>query len=355
MRRYGILPWTAAEQAQRDQHPELSEPFAALPPAPGAAPYRWSTGSLEGRVFTPGKRTLHIIGDHGGVKDPNPQLAVAKAMIADNTANPVDLCYSVGDIDYFSGEESEIGPQFYEPYADYPVPIVAIPGNHDGAGNDDLATFMQTFCDPTPQLLPAQAEYNRDTIDQPNCYWTLTDELITIIGLYTNVPSGGVVKSDQEAWLTAELKAAPTDRALAIGMHHPLWSCDAHHGGSKGMGELIERACRAAGRWPDIIMAGHVHNWQRFTWTVTLRGGTIKEITCVVDGASGYHNRHAMATDAVPGMQVEPGLVLEQFDATQWGFLRLTVTPSSIAGEYVGVDKEGNVTPNVDSFTVPVG
>ena len=56
---------------------------------------------------------------------------------------------------------------------------------------------MQTFCDPTPKLIPAQAEYNRDTMDQPNCYWTLTDELVTIIGLYSNVPSGGVIEMDQ--------------------------------------------------------------------------------------------------------------------------------------------------------------
>lgn len=40
--------------------------------------------------------------------------------------------YHLGDVVYFYGEASNYYPQFYEPYAFYPVPIFAIPGNHDG-------------------------------------------------------------------------------------------------------------------------------------------------------------------------------------------------------------------------------
>lgn len=359
MRRFGIAPTTATDQAQKDQQPEFSEPFAALPAAPGAAPYRLNTSSFEGRTWTPGVRKLHVIGDHGGVKDPNPQLAVAKAMVADNAVDPVDLCYSVGDIDYFTGEEAEVGPQFYEPYADYPVPIVAIPGNHDGAGNDKLATFMQTFCDLTPKLIPAQAEYNRDTMDQPNCYWTLTDELVTIIGLYSNVPSGGEVDATQAAWLEGELKAAPADRALIVSLHHPPYSCDAHHGGSERMGQLLDKAFVGSQRWPDMVLSGHVHDYQRFRRRCDDTDGRyVKYIPYVVCGAGGYHNLHSMASDAMPGMLVagtagrSGEVLLEAFDATQWGFLRLTVTEAQILGAYTGVSKEGAVTQNVDSFTV---
>jgi hypothetical protein len=73
-----------------------------------------------------------------------------------------------------------------------------------------------------------------------------------------------------------------------------------------------------------------------------------------VCGAGGYHNLHAMAGEAVPGLKVKPDCVLEQFEAKQWGFLRLAVTASQIAGEYTGVDKTGKVTPSVDAFSVPV-
>jgi len=83
--------------------------------------------------------------------------------------------------------------------------------------------------------------------------------------IYTNVPSGGVVESDQEAWVVGELKAAPADRALVLTPHHPPYSADAHHGGSAQMGALIDRATTTAGRWPDLILSGHVHNYQRFT------------------------------------------------------------------------------------------
>lgn len=349
-RRFGIAPTTVLDQAQRDQQPELSEPFAPLPPPTGAAPYRWNTGSLEGRTFTPGKRVLHVIGDHGGVKDPNPQLAVAKAMIADNAARPVDICYSVGDIDYFSGEEAEVGPQFYEPYADYPVPIVGIPGNHDGAGQDRLATFMQTFCDTTPRLLPAQAEYHRDTMDQPNCFWTLCDELVTIIGLYSNVPSGGEIQQDQIDWFVGEMKEAPKGVALIVSLHHPPYSCDAHHGGSERMGKILDEAFTAAGRCPDLILSGHVHDAQFLTRVTPL--GTIKY---VVIGNGGYHNLHALAEGASPGAEVAEGVTFDYGDASEWGFLRLTITTTSIGGEYIGVSREGIVTPAKYTFDVPAG
>jgi len=356
VRRFGIEPRSAVEQAQHDRPTGAEEPFEALPTPTGEAPYRLALSSVKPTQAE--QCVFHVIGDHGGVKDPTPQLAVAKALAADAGPSLVDFCYSVGDISYFNGAEVEYGPQFYEAYADYNVPIFAIPGNHDGDpeqdGEPSLQAFMENFCASSPALPAKWAEFNRDTMDQPNCYWTLQDELVTIIGLYTNVPSGGVVKADQEAWLIGELKAAPTDRALALALHHPPLSCDAHHGGSKEMGELIERACKAAGRWPDIIMAGHVHNWQRFTWTVTLPDGSTKDIACIVCGAGGYHNLHAMASDAVPGLQATSDCVLEAFDATQYGFLRLAVTAGEITGEYIGVSREGVVTENVDSFTVPV-
>jgi hypothetical protein len=659
-----------------------------------------------------------VIGEHGGVKEPSPQAAVAKAMIADleAQATPPEFCYSVGDVVYFNGAKAEYPPQFYEAYAHYNLPILAIPGNHDGDPEEDgetsLQAFVRYFCDATPQLLGEVAEYNRDTMDQPNVFWTLEDELVTIIGAYSNVPSGGVIHPDQQEWLTAELKAAPAGRALILALHHPpycadeateiltpdgwrrhdeiapgsvvmtlnhetgqsewqpcsainrfavtdepmvsiegnwhsslttlehrwpvlhrrtrgnrnetrecrlerewktsetlrstdyivtaaecadlpkaatfeddfveavawfyteghvarryvsaqatitqsqsanpdnvarirdvftrlhgpattermstgktalaepMWrehheirghedgkvsfwlntaasakllevapdkvvsldfiraltreqldlfidvslaadgtinaqsgsgimcqnrnerlaafefacilsgrtphfyedstvrrlkdgsiattrkmvsvvkgkllhiaspranrrlthptrtrytgivwcpttrneswlarrngcvfytgnSSDAHHGGSEQMGKVLDQAFTAAARQPDLVLTGHVHNYQRFTRTI---GG--RELPYIVCGAGGYHNLHDMARGAKPGLQVKPDCVLDQFDATQWGFLRLVVTATQIEGEYTGVDKEGNVTHNVDSFKTPVG
>jgi len=354
MRRFGIEPATATEQAQRDQRTGAKEPFEPLPTPTGAPPYHLALSSVTPNL-SPTQRTFHVVGDHGGVKDPNPQAEVVKALIADVGAQsvPVEFCYSVGDVVYFNGAKVEYPPQFFEAYAHYNLPILAIPGNHDGDPEEDgeasLQAFVRYFCDTKPELLPEVAEYNRDTMDQPNVFWTLEDELVSIVGLYSNVPSGGVIHPDQQEWLVQELQGAPAGRALIVALHHPPYSSDAFHGGSEQMGQVLDEAFAAAGRHPDLVLSGHVHNYQRFSRTLADR-----KLPYVVCGASGYHNLHAMAHEAVPGLQVKPDCVLEQFDAKQWGFLRLTVTPSQIDGEYIGVDKTGKVTPGVDTFSIPI-
>ena len=104
MRRFGIEPASAIEQAQRDQSTGTAEPFQPLPAPTGPAPYHLSLSAVTPRLSAT-QRTFHVIGDHGGVKDPNPQAEVAKAMIADLQAqlNPAEFCYSVGDVVYFNG------------------------------------------------------------------------------------------------------------------------------------------------------------------------------------------------------------------------------------------------------------
>lgn len=359
MRHFGITPACAAAQVQRDQTTGAAEPFQPLPTPTGAAPYRLALSSVKPGL-PPDTRVLHVVGDTGGVKDPTPQLAVAKALAADAAANGVEFAYHVGDISYFNGAEAEYGPQFYEAYADYNVPILGIPGNHDGDpegdGEPSLQAFMENLCSTTPTLPAKWAEFNRTTMDQPNCYWTLTDELVTVIGLYTNVPSGGVVEADQQEWLVGELKAAAPDRALIVALHHPPYSCDAHHGGSEAMGKVLDEAFSAASRYPDLVLSGHVHDYQRFTRTMPdFADYHNKALSYIVCGAGGYHNLHALTTDAALGLEAAPGVTLEAFDATQWGFLRLSITTTAITGEYVGVSCEGAVTPGVDRFSIPVG
>jgi hypothetical protein len=189
-------------------------------------------------------------------------------------------------------------------------------------------------------------------MDQPNVYWTLTDPLFTIVGLYTNVPEGGVVAQDQIDWLVGELRAAPAGAALLLTLHHPPYSCDADHGGSAAMGQMLDGAFAAAGRTPDIVLTGHVHDYQRFTRTIGAA-----QVPYIVAGAGGYHNLHAMALDpsgsalAAP-FRVAPDCMLDAFCADQWGFLRLTISAGKIAGGYVAVARDGTVTPGKDDFVL---
>ena len=354
-RRVGLPATTADRQAQKLHAPLANQSFAPLPAATGAPPFRLATGALGLAVAE--RRVLHLVGDTGGVKDPNPQLRVAAAMIADRAQSGAELLYHLGDVIYYNGDEREYGPQFYEPYAHYQAPIVAIPGNHDGDNSDDpavpsLAAFVENLCSAEPHLDPQAQETNRDTMDQPNVYWTLTDELLTIVGLYTNVPEGGVVASDQVQWLVEELRAAPATSALIVALHHPPYSCDADHGGSAAMGQMLDGAFAAARRSPDLVLSGHVHDYQRFTRTIT---GA--EVPYIVAGAGGYHNLHAIAPapgggPPTPPFRVRPDCVLEAYCDDEWGFLRLTVSAGAVVGEYVAVTRDGAVTRNKDSFTL---
>lgn len=353
-RRIGIPPAHAAVQLQKDQRPDLSGGFEPLPPPTDAPPYRLRLSEVVGDLPA-GHRVIHVIGDPGGVKDPKPQAHVAAAMIADlESRRPAaSLCYGLGDWVYFHGAKSAYPHQFQEPYAHYNLPMMGIPGNHDGDPGEDgeasLAAYMHYFCALEPDLPPEVGEYHRDAMTQPNCYWTLTDELVTIVGLYSNVVSGGEIRSEQFEWLTGELSAAPRGVALIVAVHHPPLSCDAHHGGSAQMGELLDRAFAASGRHPDLVLSGHVHNWQRFSRKVGSRWRPY-----IVCGSSGYHNLHHMGSGAAIGMKVRHDVVLESFDTSQWGFLRLLVSRSEVHGEYIGVSKDGTVSENVDSFSIPI-
>jgi len=349
-RRFGIPPTTARAQVHKLQTPAATEATAQLPPPTGQSPFRATPADLG---FTDATQlTFFVIGDSGGIQDPDPQNNVSNAMQAQATSTPA-FVYHVGDLVYFNGDEADYPSQFYEPYAHLNVPIIGIPGNHDGDNSDDtsvpsLSAFMANLCSTTAAVPAGSEEYNRDTETQPNCYWTLQSEAVTIIGCYSNVPSGGVIEPDQAAWLQSELAAAPTGVPLIVTLHHPPYSADAFHGGSAKMGEVLDTAFQGSGRTPDLVLSGHVHDYQRFTRTMP---GSSTTVPYVVIGNSGYHNLHKLAPGATPGEELATGVVFEAGDDSNWGFLTLTISGTQISAEYTQVAKDGTVTPGIDSFT----
>jgi hypothetical protein len=352
-RQIGLPAVTAAAQLSK------SFPTVGLQPLPQPATPGRATGAEVG-IADSDPITFFVIGDHGGVMTPTPQNAVSYAMER-ATAARAAFTYSVGDVVYFNGDANQYAPQFYEPYAHLAMPIVAIPGNHDGDTTDDasrtpLDTFMANFCTTHPSVPPGdpQLEYGRHTQTQPWCDWTLTLKAVTIVGMYSNVPSGGHFDPTQTDWLTAELTAAPADRPLIVTLHHPPFSVDAHHGGSAKMRDALDAAFQSAGRVPDLVLSGHVHDYQRFSRTI--QGKTVPYI---VIGNSGYHNLHQLAAGAKPGEVVpgSSGVVFEYGDASEYGFLTLTVSGTTISGTYSGVKpgtmpdgSDATVTPDKDTF-----
>jgi predicted MPP superfamily phosphohydrolase len=345
----GLERVTAASQLQKS-FPRVG--IQALP-----APY--SPGHVSPQdvgVADPGASvSFFVLGDVGGVKAPTPQNGVSIAM--QQRQDEAAFALILGDVVYFNGEEAQYGNQFYEAYAKLSRPIIAFPGNHDGdplPGDTSLTGFMQNFCDSAPHAPAAdpQLEYGRHTQTLPYCEWTLELEAVTVIAVYSNVPSGGHLEQEQIDRLTQELRSAEQAKPVIVGLHHPPYSIDAHHGGSTHMGDALDLAFSNSGRTPDMVLSGHVHDYQRFTRTIGER-----QIPYIVTGNGGYHNLHQLAGGAAPGHEVAPGVTFEFGDASQYGFLKLTISAGTVAGEYVGVKpgtmpdgSDAQIFPGVDRF-----
>jgi 3',5'-cyclic AMP phosphodiesterase CpdA len=344
-------------------HDQLTKSFppATVQPLPPGSPGEASASQLGITESDP--LTFLVIGDHGGVQTPAPQNAVSYAMQKATGAVPA-FVYSVGDIVYFHGDPDQYSAQFYEPYGHLNLPIVAIAGNHDGdvaeddagnpTGRQPLDTFLANFCTSSPEVPPSdpQLEFGRHTQTLPWCDWTLALQAVTIVGLYSNVVEGGHLESSQTDWLTAQLQSAPTDRPLIVALHHPPLSVDAHHGGSQRMADALRQAFSTSARYPDMILTGHVHDYQRFTWQPAGHA-----ITTIVLGNSGYHNLHRFAAGTQNGMDLGNGVTFEFGDDAAYGFLTLTVAGGKLRGSYTSVKpgtmpdgSDAQISPAADTF-----
>lgn len=330
-----------------------NQPPQLLPAPTGKQPYHLSLDSVltsaQMQAIRDAQRmTFHVVGDTGGVKSPEAQQIVANHMASDCdnpdiSARPA-FFYHLGDVIYYYGEASQYYSQFYEPYQHYPAPILAIPGNHDGDVNNpsvpSLAAFVENFCASSPRLTKEAGDVSRDAMIEPNVYWTFDTPFVTFVGLYTNVPEGGWLDNKQITWLASELTDAPTDKALIVALHHPIYSLDVMHSGSQYMAGILENAITQTGRWPDMVLTGHVHNYQRFTRQVAGRA-----IPYIVAGAGGYWHLHAMAKDAqnqalpTPYPVASTDVTLESYCANRHGYLLMEATPTTLKGSYYTVPR----------------
>ncbi len=327
------------------------QPWRDLPAPTGAPPFRMTLDSILAptsidSINTSGVMVFHAVGDTGGVNTPTQIENVATYMEADFSSPDItthpSFFYHLGDVVYYDGELPNYYPEFYEPYLHYPGPIVAIPGNHDGdvdpqTGESSLEGFVRNFCSQAPVHTPEGKDAPRTTMTQPNVYWTLVTPLVTIIGLYSNCPEGGQLSPAQIDWFEAELKAAASDRAVIVAVHHPIYSAYGNKPGSQVLHGVLESAVQAAGRVPELVLSGHVHDYQRFTGQLVGQ-----DVPMIIAGAGGYnaqlHVLHKAFHQAkLPVTMPGAGGILENFNDSQHGYLRITVTKKSILCEYVAV------------------
>ena len=110
------------------------------------------------------------------------------------------------------------------------------------------------------------------------------------------------------------------------------------------MGKLLQDACDFSGRVPQLVLAGHVHNYQRFT--TTING---KNCAFVVAGMGG-HAKDALDMEVSTDTPApnNPGVTINYATMKYVGFLRVTATPGKLFCEYVAV----NQPRPVDQFQV---
>ena len=317
---------------------------------------------------------FHALGDTGNTRGPRDQSLVADKMVADyDDTDPRQVpsfAYHLGDVIYSFGESMYYYDQFYEPYRDYPAPIFAIPGNHDGmvAPNSDAETldaFRKNFCtagEPPHRTLEA-GELSRTAQVQPGVYFTLEAPFARILGLYSNcLEDPGVISTQggtfselsdaQLVFLKTALQRIKTEKfvgAVVIAVHHPPYVAQiavtarkslnvGRHGASPMMLGEIDAACQATGIWPHTVLSGHAHNYQRFT---RIKQG--RETPFIVCG-NGGHAHQSLTRSASPTIRVpvdQPTLssngdsvTFENYDDQDFGYLRVTVNAQQLRIEY---------------------
>ncbi|MGD0628804.1 MAG: metallophosphoesterase [Terracidiphilus sp.] len=342
-------------------------------------------------ITAAGKLVFHSVGDTGGIVKAEPQLAVADAMAAElggksyATGLPA-FFYHLGDVVYFFGQGTYYPEQFYEPYRNYAAPIFAIPGNHDGEmykGDPvpySLQPFVDNFCAASPQAgVPG---FSRTTMTQPGVYFTLTAPFARIIGLYSNTGESSGVLGDSnigtgqitylEQQLAAALAARQADpeglkpQALIIAVHHPPFTGSSAHLPSAAMLKQIDQCCTQAKIWPDMVLSGHAHLYERYTRTMKADG---RQIPYLVAGNGGYYDLPGLKTKAdgtkpTAGEHSEPDgqgntITLDQYNDTQYGYLRITVSKAAIQVQALTASLATPVPPatspavtQIDSFTL---
>jgi hypothetical protein len=118
---------------------------------------------------------------------------------------------------------------------------------------------------------------------------------------------------------------------------------------------------QAARRYPNLILSGHVHNYQRFTNQVNGPNGTL-QIPCVVAGAGGYPRLgklHKIDGDyPALALPLGSGLTLEQYDQDNFGFLWLEFGSTQILGTFFSAlypPGTPSAVTSMDRFAVDLG
>ncbi len=313
-----------------------------------------SDATLQKQINSNAQIVFHATGDTGSTRGPTDQNLVADKMVSDFTDDDKDrplFFLHLGDVIYSFGEGQYYYDQFYEPYRDYPAPIVALGGNHDGmvapgTKVTTLAAFLVNFCATEFEVAPEAGGLSRTAQIEPGVFFTFEAPLLRILTLYSNtLEDPGVISDDkigdsQLVYLKAALMRVKSEGfkgALILAHHHPAYTAGSKHGWSEQMVSQIDKICNETGVWPHAVLSGHAHNYQRFT---RQHGQT--QIPYIICGNGGHGlakltRKGGNALRTPQALQV-PGhtdkVTLENYDDQDYGYLRVVITATQLRIEY---------------------
>ncbi len=333
----------------------LPEPVLALAQVLGARGQ-----AIVDTALAAGRAVFHSVGDTGNTRGPDPQNAVADKMIADFAeADPADVplfWLHLGDVIYNFGEALYYYDQFYDPYRDYPAPILALAGNHDGMiapGTHaiTLDAYLANFCADTFRITPEAGGLSRTAQIQPGVFFTVEAPFVRILALYSNtLEDPGVISTEGGAfpelndsqldYLRAALTRVKEEKyagALILAHHHPAYTAGAKHGWSIKLREECDALFEETGVWPHAVLSAHAHNYQRFT-----RAWGEREVPYVIAG-NGGHGLGKLSTKRAGPLRV-PMVIdgaddgdhvrLENYDDQDYGYLRIVADAATLRIEY---------------------
>jgi hypothetical protein len=261
-----------------------------------------------------------VMGDTG--EGDASQYAVVPPLLKE--AAGTEFLFICSDVIYPAGGINAYHDRFFRPYANYPGPIYAVPGNHDWY--DDLAGFMYHFCglesrppvhaesargwlrnllsskpDPADPavvakmraLRPAPAQQAR----QPAPYFAIDAGPVRLVAIDTGIT--GVVDRDQASWLRRI--SAGTDRPKVLLTGKPIYVDGRHRPGKiEDSTDTVDDIVRDSANGYVAAIGGDIHNYQRYP--VTLPDGRLVQYIVSGGGGAFMHATHKIPRIDLPGV-----------------------------------------------------
>jgi hypothetical protein len=339
------------------------------------AAVRATAGNTINTIEGSGQIVFHSLGDCGSTVGPATQNEVVDKLLADfQETEPWEVPqfhFLLGDLVYSFGEAQYYYDQFYDPYRNYPAPILAAAGNHDGmisplAHAKSLDAYLRNFCAEGFTVTPDAGGLSRTAQIQPGVFFTFDAPFVRILSLYSNtledpgVISNKTIGTSQLRFLETALNRVKSEGfagALLLADHHPPYTAGPH-GWSVGLLAQIDKVCAKTGVWPHAFLSGHAHNYQRFTRTRNADKTQIPYIVC----GNGGHGLQALsrvdgqvprAPQIIQKSSSDTDLVvLENYDDKNYGYLRVIVTKTQLRIEYHPASDGASTKAPDDSVTV---